>query len=181
MRLFKASSILNPQKWGINKWRLFINATNIHPQISDFIKCSLCNEHFLQINVWKFICNFFYIDCRRKLHLIKSERFESLYWKHWWKISICLYLSFWGLRKLSEIKCFNAIYTTSSNTCSIISNIKSTVVFLSFGVWLLMGYLIDWLIDLLIHPQTAVQYFSHWPAAIWRHFLYRNANTICMK
>ena len=24
----------------------------------------------------------YYIDCRRKLHAIKSERFEGVYWKH---------------------------------------------------------------------------------------------------
>ena len=35
------------------------------------------------------------IDFRRKLHSMKSERFESLYLKHWWKINICLYLVVW--------------------------------------------------------------------------------------
>ena len=40
-----------------------------------------------------------HIDWRRKLHLTKSERIEGVYLKHWWKISICLYLSFLGLTK----------------------------------------------------------------------------------
>ena len=48
---------------------------------------------------FKNLQNFFYIDCRWKLHSIKSERFEGVYWKHWWKISICLYLSFLGFDK----------------------------------------------------------------------------------
>ena len=40
-------------------------------------------NNFLNNNLQK--C---YIDCRRKPHSIKSERFEGVYWKHWWKISI---------------------------------------------------------------------------------------------
>ena len=47
---------------------------------------------FLNINLPK-KC---YIDCRWKwkLHSIKSQRFQDVYWKLLWKISICLYLNF---------------------------------------------------------------------------------------
>ena len=48
------------------------------------------------------------------MNSIKSERFDSVYWKLWFKISIFLYLSFfvWQNRKLqikSKIKSFSMI------------------------------------------------------------------------
>ena len=109
-RSIKVSS--NPQKWSINKWRLFINAPNIHSQIS-----------LILWNVVSFynLCNFFADKClkmkllldimHRIMHnLIKCSGLHILFsrskhrslcrvdlplgqvgsLKHWWKISICL-------------------------------------------------------------------------------------------
>ena len=49
------------------------------------------------INKW--LLQFFYIDCRSKMISIKSERFDGVYWKLWWKISICFISHFFGLTK----------------------------------------------------------------------------------
>ena len=38
----------------------------------------------------------------RKLHSTKSKRLEGVYWKFWWKFSICLYIIFFGLTKPTE-------------------------------------------------------------------------------
>ena len=51
----------NPKDWGINKWRYFINTSNIHPQIS-----------LILLNVVSFynICNFFADECLKMKLLI---------------------------------------------------------------------------------------------------------------
>ena len=59
---------------------------NLH----DTVHISINNFIFTHLSAKK--C---YIDCRRKLHSIKSERFEGVYWKHIDE----LYLSFMGLTK----------------------------------------------------------------------------------
>ena len=46
---------------------------------------------------WNIYLQKIYIGCRRKLHSIKLQRSEGVHLKHWWKISICLYLSFLGV------------------------------------------------------------------------------------
>ena len=83
------STSLPSKKVNSTRWPMFRSARE-YMQTCVFFKIL---QNTVQLSINNFISkhlstNKYYINCRRKLHSIKSERFEGVYWKHWWKISV---------------------------------------------------------------------------------------------
>ena len=78
---------VKPPKMSYKQMEIFHQFSNIHPKIFLILLTVVpfYNQNNQYLHFQHFSAKTLNIDCKRKVHLIKSERFEGVDWKHRWK------------------------------------------------------------------------------------------------
>ena len=86
------------RKWNIDKkisLLPILTKKKMQFMYSGFVKPKKLRYIYMNKFIFKHFLQKCYLDYRRTLHSIKSERFEGVYWKHWWKIFYTSFLLVW--------------------------------------------------------------------------------------